>query len=109
MSHFGAIEGQAYALTIMLEIHKKGTVYGEQLKRDGFTVETYYRALKVLMDAGLVTKELTDEGGRGVRKLYRLTTEGEAVAKLLEEVDRLIEHAARRKEKEEAKKPKAPG
>lgn len=76
----------------------------------GFSQKTCYRALRVLLEFGLSKKTIVEEEGTGgMKKVYRLTSDGEAFADHVLAIDHILEHAANRKEKVEARKPKAPG
>ncbi len=94
MMHVALLEGQALILQIVLLLKiEHGSYVNKMLKKDfrGTSRATIYRAIAKLEGSGLITSELKDVGGTGgIRREYRLTDSGDAVATHLLEVENTL-------------------
>lgn len=104
------LNGHKDVLTVMLIIQQEGRTYIRDLINRGLNQNSCYKALKILLELGLAKHAIVEEPGKGgIKKVYWLTDEGLKIADHVAAIDHLAENAAHRKEKEEARKTKAPG
>lgn len=96
MTEIEELGNQYDAISIIMLMYKEGPVHVRQLKKLGYADKTFYRVLRLLYQKGIIKAWIEDGPFRRMKRLYYLTPEGEQIAKLLEQADRILVEASKK-------------